>query len=208
MIRINLLNTFKDTPSAAGISGGAMSSSEEDIKKQIIMGVVKRMLVLFIGPVGLYIYETQTLPVLQDRLTEIAKQTAELKSFNDSKQGLAEQIRRFEEDQSRFNAQMDFINKITYDKVNEYKLFQFLKESTPDTVWISKLELIDSTINMTVESDDTREIDKFVDRIGRADFITNVTPQGQNRRKDYGGITGLETIIFTLRAQLTSENIK
>ena len=201
MIKINFLTSFKDYAQSAGLAG--IPAYDEDEKKTIAIEFMKRALVLAIGPLGLFIYEMQTIPVMQNNLKNAEQKFAELKQFNDSKQGLTEEIKKFEDEQARFNAQMDFINKITRDKVNEYKLFQHLKDSTPESVWINKLELRDNSLTMTAESYDGKDIEKFIQRLSNTDFITELVPTSQTTHSNFGG-SGVDTSFFELKAKLNS----
>jgi type IV pilus assembly protein PilN len=198
MIRINLLTSFS---SAGGNADSGMLSSEEEERKRVIVAVLMRVLVLSIGPVALYIYENQNIPALQAELADATNKYNELKTFNDSKQGLAQEIKKYEEEQAKFIAQSDFINKISNDKVNEYKLFQHIKESTPESVWINRIELNDNILKISAESDESQEIEKFIQRLSNADFISNMVPTSQNVKPDFNGL-GITTTVFTVEAKL------
>lgn len=201
MIRINLLTSYIEVARIGGI--GSLIQSDDEEMKALYRSVALRMFVFLIGPLGLYIYETQTLPVLQIKINELNQQYNEAKQFNDNKQGLAEEIKKYEVEQSRFNAQMDFINKIDRDKVNEYKLFEHLKTSTPQSVWINKLELQGNSLLMNLESDQANEIEKFIQRLSNSDFIKNLIPLNQSNRKGFAG-TDISTTVFTVKAELVS----
>ncbi len=202
MIKINLLNSYKMAANPGGGSGNT-SMSDDDEQKQVTKDFLKRMLVLFIGPLGFFIYEYQTIPVLQATLAETTQKYNELKQFNDSKQGLTQEIKKYEIEQARFNAQMDFINKIDHDKVNEYRLFEHLKTSTPDNVWINKLDLNGNLLVINAESDDVKVIATFIQRLSNVDFITNLIPLNQSNKKGFAG-TDVSTTVFTVKAQLNS----
>lgn len=204
MIKINLLSTYKETAATSAGASGNVILSDDDEKKKILTEFAKRAAVLLIGPLGLYIYEMQTMPELQAKLNEKNRQMAELQEFNQSKEALAEDIKKYEVEQSQFNAQMDFINKISRDKLNEYKLFQHLKDSTPESVWINDLELMENTLSITAESDDAKEIETFIQRLSNADFITGLVPLSQTNKQNLLDI-GVNTTLFTVRAQLNSD---
>lgn len=206
MIKINLLIPYKETANI-GSSGGSDFITDDSENKQIYIGFAKRALVLAIGPLGLFVYEMQTIPVLEAKLIDGTQKHAELKVFNDSKQGLLIEIKKYEAEQARFNAQMDFINKIDRDKVNEYRLFEHLKTSTPENVWINKLELKDNILTINAESDDVKEIAIFIQRLSNVDFITNLIPLTQTAKKSFAG-TDVTTIFFTVTAQLVSGKLQ
>lgn len=201
MIKINLLNAYNQATKE--LAGTGSDSSEQRI---IVIDALKRVLALAIGPGCLIIYELQSIPVLEAKLVDVGQRYNELKQFNDSKQKLAEEIKKYEETQARFNAQMDFINKIDREKVNEYKLFELLKTSTPEKVWINKLEVFESTLLINAESIDAREIEKFIQKMSNSDFISNLSPLNQAQKKSFQLLvdTNLITTSFQLKATLIS----
>lgn len=199
MIKINLLKNFND----AGFSSSI--STDEDEKKKLILDFSKRAIVLLIGPLGMYAYEMIHLPEIKQKLNEINASIAELRQFNDSKQGLAEEIKKYEEEQNRFNAQTDFINKISKDKENEYKFFKHLKDSISDNVWITKLEFRSNVITIAAETDDTAELNKFTQKLSSVDFLINVVPLNQKTIKDYKE-TGVAVTTLSIRAQLAESS--
>ncbi|MGZ3726885.1 MAG: PilN domain-containing protein [Pseudobdellovibrio sp.] len=199
MIRINLLSSYKDYAAVQGSGGAAIF--DEDERKQIIIDIAKRVAILAIGPVGLYIYEAQTIPVLTEAKHQADLKYDELKKFNDGKENSANEIKRYEDEQTRFNAQMDFINKIQADKLNEYKLFQHLKATTPATVWLNKLTLSNNNLNILGEATEPTDIAIFIDKLQNADFIATLVPANQSKSPDYHK-TGVTTTLFELNATL------
>lgn len=197
MIKINFLSSFKDS-GAAG-QGGALF--DEDEKKAIMIAIAKRLAVLAIGPVALYVYEMQTIPVLEETRRQAEVQLTELKNFNESKQGSAEEIKRYEDELAKFNAQGDFINKIQADKLNEYKLFRHLKESTPVTVWVDQLNLTDNILQITGKSTDPNDITEFQERLSNSDFIVSLVPLEQ-KTQDNIFDTGVTVTVFQVKATL------
>ncbi len=202
MIKINLLNAYKEAAGSGGVSDRNVMSDDEG-KKALYLNVAKKLLVLAVGPIGFYMYEAQTKPVLNARLSVLNQKHSETKEFNEKKHGLAEEIKQYQVTQARFNAQMDFINKIDRDKVNEYKLFEHLKTSIPDNVWINKLDLFDNSLVISAESDDPKEFEKFIQRLAKSDFITNVIPMSQFNKKSFAG-TDVATTVYTVKAKLVS----
>ena len=199
MIRINFIASFRDYAQ----SQGAVGIYDEDERRLIMTEVAKRLAIMAIGPLGLFIYEMQTIPVLQQNLKDAETKYTELKKFNDSKQGLAQEIIKYEDEQARFNAQMDFINKIQADKVNEYKLFRHLKDATPATVWINKLTLTKNILVLNAESVDPQDINKFSERLSNTDFTSNPTVKNRITQANYME-SGAETTTFEVEATLST----
>lgn len=195
MIRINLLKSF-----TMATSGGSQGYSDSSQRDQVLKGVLMRAIILAIGPLALYFYEGAIIPELNTRLEAANKSVTEAQQFINSKKGLADEIKKYEEEQSKFNAQMSFINKISKDKVNEFKLFQHLQASTPESVWINNLEFKDNELILEVESDVSTDLSTFLERLSNAEFLTNIIPIKQDSKPDPFGV-GISTTTMHLKAQ-------
>ena len=197
MIRINLLKYYATMDSNEGVFG------EEDEKKKIYIDFAKRLAVLLIGPLGFYFYENAQIPEYKNQILQLSAKIADLKQFNDKKKGLAEEIKKYEEDQTKLNAQMNFMRKVSNEKVNELKLFLYLQRNIPDSVWINKLELKGTDLALNAESDVPSEITKFLEVLSTAPFLTAVSPLNQETKADSIG-PGVTTTTFNVKANFTS----
>lgn len=195
MIRINLLKSFS---SGTSESYAAMVSSSD--RDQVLIQAAKRMALLVLGPLGLFFYENHAIPILQKKVLSMQVEVNETKKFNEGKSGLSKEIQKYEDEQKKINAQMNFINKIARDKINELKLFQHLQYATPESVWINKLEFKDNVLSMTVESDTPSDLDKFSDLLTNSGFLSNVQPLDQAIRID-PFLVGVNTTTQDLKAQ-------
>lgn len=199
MIKINLLVPYKELNKSGGVSTDGVS----DESKVLLKEALKRIFIFAIGPICLVVYESNNIPELQTKLRQTDAKLQEAKQFNDSKQNLAQEIKKYEDIQSKFNAQMDFINQIDKDKVNEYKLLTLIKNSTPEKVWINKLSVAGSSLSINAESADVKELEKFMAKMTESDFLTQVKPTTQTDKKDFMG-TGIHTTVFEITALLSS----
>ncbi len=197
MIRINLLKFY------ATMDSGEGSYGEEDEKKKIYIDFLKRFVVILIGPLGLYFYENAQIPEFKNQITQLTAKIADLKQFNDKKKGLAEEIKKYEEDQNKLNAQMNFMRKVSNEKINELKLFLYLQSNIPDSVWINKLELKSSDLTLNAESDVPAEITKFLDILSSAPFLAGVSPLNQETKVDSLG-PGVTTTTFNVKANFSA----
>lgn len=205
MIKINLLTSYKQTFQNIEGNESLLGADQDDSGKSPLVHVAKNTLILFIGPLSLYLYEVQAISSLQTNLNEKNASNTELKNFNDSKSGLAEQIKKYMVQQAHFVAQADFINKIDRDKINEFTLFQHLKNLTPQSVWIERLELNNNSLVIRAESDVGTEIDSFIQRLSNSDVITNLTILNRSSKTGYAG-TDIETTVVNINAQLTDNS--
>ena len=199
MIRINLLRSFSN---AAADSYVASSGSGD--RDQIIKQGAKGILIIILGPLVLFIYEMQALPVLEKKVVSIQTELADTQAFNLSKSGLAAEIKKYEQEQTKINAQMNFINKMARDKINEFKLFQHLQNSTPESVWVNQLEFKNNILTINIESDVPEDLNKFSVRLSNTEFLTNIIPTDQSIKLDPFAI-GVNTTTQNLRAQFNSE---
>lgn len=204
MIKINLLKAIASQGAGSdSLAGMAASGSEKD---QLIIEFCKRIFIIFLGVIALYLYEMYAIPELQKNLTAIQAELAETEAFNQSKSGLAAEIKKFEEEQAKINAQMNFINKITRDKINEFKLFLHLQNSTPESVWINRLDFKDDELLISAESDVSEDLNRFSLKLSNTEFLTQIIPTDQSVKVDPMGV-GINTTTQNLKAKFVSESI-
>lgn len=199
MIKINLLKTF--TSSGAESDGSGFEGGEDQNKTYL--DLAKRVIAFLIGPLCFYFYEASRIPELQNQITAKNQLIADLRQFNEKKKGLAEEIKRYEEDQARLNGQMSFMRKIAEEKVNELKLLEYLQDFTPESVWINKLELKGAELSLSAESDVASDISKFVDNLANAQFLTGVSPTNQETKNNVLA-EGITTTSFNIKASFSS----
>ena len=197
MIRINLLKYYATLDSNEGFFG------EEEEKKKIYVDFLKRLVVTLIGPLAFFLYETAQIPEYKSQIAQLTATIADLKQFNEKKKGLAEEIKKYEEDQNKLNAQMNFMRKLSNEKINELKLFIYLQSHIPESVWINKLELVGTDLTLNAESDTPAEITKFLEQLSAAPFLTGVSPLNQETKPDSIG-PGVTTTTFNVKANFTS----
>ncbi len=200
MIRINLLRSFSN----ASADNYVASSGGGGDRDQIIKQGAKGILIIVLGPLVLLIYEMQALPVLEKKVVSIQTELSDTQAFNLSKSGLAAEIKKYEQEQTKINAQMNFINKMARDKINEFKLFQHLQNSTPESVWVNQLEFKNNILTINIESDVPEDLNKFSVRLSNTEFLTNIIPTDQSIKLDPFTI-GVNTTTQNLRAQFNSE---
>ena len=202
MIKINLLNSYKQLTNVESEGGAFLAGDQEGDERKIVTDFVKNIVLASIGPLGLFYYELQNISSLQEKYNEISVRFNELKNFNDSKTGLAEEIKKYVDQQSRFVAQADFITKIDADKVNEYQLFQHLKNLTPQSVWIEKLELNNNSLMIRAQSDVGTEIDSFVQKLSSAEVISSLAVLNRSTKSGFAE-TDIEITTVNIKAQIS-----
>lgn len=198
MIKVNLLTSFS--------TGGEASEYVTDPKEQakLIGGLLLRLFAIFLGPIAFLIYESQTIPELEQKLAAANTGLQETKKFIESKKGIADEIKKYEEEKIKINSQMSFIEKISKDKVNEFKLFQHLQKATPNTVWINKVVLKSKELTISAESDVPADISKFLENLAQTEFLTNISPLNQDVNTNAFGLE-VNTTSFNIKAQFNND---
>ncbi|MBC7741169.1 MAG: PilN domain-containing protein [Bdellovibrionaceae bacterium] len=200
MIKINLLKSF--AADGVAVSSSSTFSTDEE-KNRVAIEFIKRLVVLLIGPLCLFLYEGQIIPELNAKLAQLTQVYNDTNSFNESKKGLADEIKKYEQEQAKINAQMNFIELVAKDKANEFKLFQHLQRVTPETIWINKLQFKESELLISAESDVPGDISKFLERLSSAEYLINISPVNQDIKSDAFGL-GITTTLFTIKAQFNN----
>lgn len=133
MIKINLLKNF---------SGGSSEDLVYIEEQENAQGnAVKRLLLIAIGPVSLFMYELQNLPALQVQEQNLQTELQAIQSFNQKKGPLSAEIDKWKKDQIRLDKQIEFLRLIEEERHMTRDVLLKLQEIIPDQVWITAISI-------------------------------------------------------------------
>jgi type IV pilus assembly protein PilN len=173
MIRINLAGPSSQasfaTPST-GFGGGDIILTDSATR----MEGLKRLLVIFILPLGMIIYEQQNLPTKEAVLGTKAKALAEVQAFNSKYTASVAEIKKFKEDQEKIQARISALEKISKDRLREIRVLDLFQQAIPEKVWFTRVEAQGTKILISGNAMSDYEISNFMEAIAKSAFLTDV----------------------------------
>lgn len=173
MIKINLLKSYTKASDSEFVATDEGTSSRAD--------ALKKILILLIGPIGLYLYQNfYNIPQLQQQRDELNSQYNQLVEFNQQKEVIAREIAKYEEDKIRLNRQTQFLEKISKERLYPNELVSKIKDYIPDGVWLVSLQTRGQEIEIRGNSDKEKPISEFESRLSSVSVLRNVRLQDVN----------------------------
>jgi len=166
MIKINLLTSF-------GTSSSEVLQQIDD-QKNIQITFIKKISVMLLGILALFIYEQYTVPKLTEEQRTLQAQLTELSTFNLKKEDLKVEIEKYENDRIRLNRQTEFLQKIQRERALSVQFLQKIKKLIPQGVWLTSIKVEGLQIEIKGESDSEKEVNDFNMKLAGLNFLKDV----------------------------------
>ncbi|MGZ3743796.1 MAG: PilN domain-containing protein [Pseudobdellovibrionaceae bacterium] len=172
MIRINLAS--KRTMAAARGTADGEGSGEIVISEQGRKDALVKLLVIFISPLALILYENQNIPTIQSELNRKQAALTELKTFNAKAEDSVKEIKKFKEDEKKIQTRIAVLEKIAKDRFREVKVLDLFQQVIPEKVWFSRVEIKEGKVLLAGYSMSDIDISTFMDSLSKSVFLQEV----------------------------------
>ena len=173
MIKINLSTQVGGASAAAGSGfggGGDMFLAAEDMRKEAL----KRILVILIPTIGLYIYQTQNIPGKQAELSSKQQVLTELQSYNEKQAASVAEIKKFKEDEAIIEARISALDKISKDRSREIRVLDLLQGVIPEKAWLTRIQLNPEKVIIQGMAVSDYEVSQFLESLTKSVFLMDV----------------------------------
>ncbi len=198
MIKINILKDF---------SGG---SSEDLIQieeqENIKINLVKRILVVGLGPMALFGHELYRIPILEEQLKVLEADLAQDRAFNQKRAPIRAEIEKWKKDQSRLDKQIEFLRRIEQERHVSRDIILQIQKIIPDQVWIKSITAETKMLSIEGEGVDQADILEFNRRLENLSFLRDVTLPAVNPIP--AGSSGVPTYSYEFKAEIDSVGAK
>lgn len=176
MIKVNLLHQSLPVNRGSSENISAMDLSDDVVaQKEVQKQFLIRILVIILGPVGFYFYESTTISQLVAQEQQLIPQVQELRNFNADAANIKAEVEQFKADETKIQARIEALGKLSAERLNEIKILDFLQQVVPEKVWLSKLEFKSGEILIAGYASTNDEISKFQEVLTKSAFLKNVT---------------------------------
>lgn len=174
MIKINLAsNTVSAGGGSIGASLGISSDSfmgADEIRKEAL----KRLVLLLIGPLALYIYENQNVPGKVAELNSKNQILAELQTYNAKAADSVAEIKKFKEDEALMEARISALEKISKDRQREIRVLDLLQTVIPEKAWLTRIQVNPTRVNIQGLALSDFEVSQFLEALTKSVFLMDV----------------------------------
>ncbi|AHZ86918.1 PilN domain-containing protein [Bdellovibrio bacteriovorus] len=174
MIKINLA-------SQASTSGGGSIGASLGISSDSFMGAdeirkeaLKRLVLLLIGPLALYIYENQNVPGKVAELNSKNQILVELQTYNAKAADSVAEIKKFKEDEALMEARISALEKISKDRQREIRVLDLLQTVIPEKAWLTRVQVNPTRVNIQGLALSDFEVSQFLEALTKSVFLMDV----------------------------------
>ncbi|MBK9323849.1 MAG: PilN domain-containing protein [Bdellovibrionaceae bacterium] len=171
MIRINLA-------SPKGMMGStAVGTSEEGggvVSEQVRKDAYVKLLVILLAPLGLFIYEQQNIPSINQQLRQKQAAISQLAEYNSKAENAVKEIKKFKEDEKKIQARISALEKIAKNRFREVKVLDLFQQVIPEKMWFTRIDIKDGKILLAGQSTSDIDISTFMDSLSKSVFLQDV----------------------------------
>lgn len=178
MIKINLA-TSKVSSMPLGGAGSGMGVEfvdENDTRKN----AMKRILLIMLGPLALFLYENQNIPGKINELQSKTQVLAELQAYNAKQADSVAEIKKFKEDEALIESRISALEKIAKDRQREIRVMDLLQNVIPEKAWLSRLEINPDRVNIQGMAMSDFEVSSFLEALTKSVFLMDVNLVSSN----------------------------
>lgn len=147
-----------------------MFMAADEIRKEAL----KRILILLVFPVLLYLYQEQNIPGKQAELASKQQMLTELQSYNEKQAASVAEIKKFKEDEAVIEARITALDKISKDRNREVRVLDLLQTVIPEKAWLTKIQLNPDKVVIQGMAVSDFEVSQFLDALTKSVFLMDV----------------------------------
>ena len=179
MIKINLVPTATNSAHTAGFSPGGLGSifstggraggSDEAAKEAL-----KRLFLIFLGPISLFVYENQNIPDKMAELNSKSVALQELTAYNSKNANSVAEIKKFKEDEALIEDRISELKRISENRVQEIKIMDIIQSNIPEQVWLTSLNIQKDVVVIRGLSIAEAEVTSFQEALSQQKIIKDI----------------------------------
>lgn len=205
MIRVNLAKPKAGQAKAAGAkqSSAKVVSDEQLVENELKRGLYVRIVILLLGPVILYLYQDNIIPEKTANLRKLQAEYEEVAKKNRDAAASVEEIKKFEKDEERLQAQINTLNSIRKDRVKEIRVLDYIQREIPQKVWLTQVDLNDGKLAISGIAMADTELTTFMDSLQRSAYLKDVNLLKSNdvSNPDFGQVKKFDITCSLEKAQ-------
>ncbi|MFP5518669.1 MAG: PilN domain-containing protein [Bdellovibrionia bacterium] len=172
MIKVNLAPSLAKGGLGSGVFGSdsGLFVSDETLRKE----AAKRILVILLGPLGLFLYEQQIIPEKLATLASVRQTHQSLVAFNASGADIVKRIEKLNATKALFDKRLEAIEALQKNRFREVRILDVVQSSIPETAWLREVNMQRDRILINGFSMSDAETTRFLDDLSRSSHIKEV----------------------------------
>jgi Tfp pilus assembly protein PilN len=176
---------FKNLFSRGSAAAGSSSEGMKDLP-------IRSILIALAGIYGAQFYfeaeKSAELAQVDQKIEKLRATQRELQAALAKSAGFEDVKRSLEADEKLVKTKLDTILKLTQDKQGSIQSLKNISTSIPPEVWLQSLSITETDFQASGQALDYNQVSDFMNRLGQADFLSDLNLDGSSQAKDEKGL--------------------
>jgi hypothetical protein len=153
---------------------------------------IRSILIALVGIYGAQFYfeaeKTAEIARVDSMIEKLRASQGELQAKLSGSAGFEEVKRNLEADEKLVKTKLETIVRLMEDKQKSVQALKHVSNSIPAEVWLQSLSFNLSDFQVSGQSIDYNQVSDFMNRLGQADFLSDLNLDGSSQSKDEKGL--------------------
>lgn len=188
MIRVNLAKARPASIPSQSLEDAV--SEEQLVFQDQRRGLVVRLVIIGLFPLGLFLYEDMIIPEKQAVIQRLSLELDEVTRKNQDAAASVDEIKKFEKDQEKLQAQINTLEGLRKDRIKEVRVLDYIQREIPNRVWLTQLELNEDRLQISGIATADMELTTFMDSLQRSAYLSevNLVRSNEGTHPEYGTV--------------------
>jgi len=178
-------SALKGLFSRSSSGGGSSSEGLKDLP-------IRSILIALVGVYGAQFYfeaeKSAEIAKVDQKIEKLRATQRELQASLAKSTGFEEIKQSLEADEKLVKTKLDTILKLMQDKQGSIQALKNISMSIPAEVWLQSLSISDTDFQVSGQALDYNQVSDFMNRLGQADFLSDINLDGSSQAKDEKGL--------------------
>ncbi len=173
MIKINLVEGLSNRKTDEPLIGEGFL--EEEAGRETIGLFFSRVLIMLVGPIGLYFYSDMM--VIPNKIALIEINRSKLNEFinkNNSAASAVMEMKNFQRSETRLKEQIEAIENLRRDRLREVKILDLIQREMPEQMWLTKVEYTGEQIRLDGVANSSMQRNQLVEALNKSDQLQDI----------------------------------
>lgn len=172
MIRVNLLSGSQTSNSAFAAKDGGLAEAKPKGPNKAAVHFVA----ILLFPTVLFLYEFSIVPDLRAEDEKIQLELTAARDFNAKYLALTEELKKFEEDRQKLNAQIGAVESLSVDRLKVVRALDAIQTLIPEKAWLSRIayDYINSSLLIEGLAVGDLDVTGFLEALSRSVYFKQV----------------------------------
>lgn len=178
MIRVNLAKNSAAKKQGFSFGGRSESAASADFTadgENLNRTLIVRLALLFMGSGLLFAYEQLNVPPLKSQMAQMQRELEEVRQKNLAGQNDVDEIKRYEKEQEKLQAQINAIEEVKRDRLREVRVLDYIQREIPEKVWLSQMDLNNGRLVIAGYATADNELTTFMESLQRSAYLRDIS---------------------------------